>query len=147
MGWDAFRTTVINGRVSQAVNVLNDIPGWPRWDVDLKKCTLFDDAAVPALGVKGQVEMNNGKTFPIEFVDVDLPKSVAYRTVFPGVKLDWYWEFPADMIRETEYTLKMGVRAEGWLSPLWGLALKGQCEQAFEKCVPLFKKYAEEEKP
>lgn len=145
MGWDIFQTIVIRGNLISASRVLENVPTWPRWDVDLDHAELDGGAMVPAMGVKGKLHMKNGKTFPFEFVDVSLNR-VAYRTVFPGCKLDWYWAFPQEKVVPKErYELRMGVEASGTLSFAYGWLLKNQCKEAFEKCTPLFKQCAEEE--
>jgi hypothetical protein len=86
---DAFRIAKIGTSRSLAFSkILNDVPAWPKWDVDLVSAKITDGAAVPSKGVKGEVSMKNGKTFAMEFVDVRKDEFVAYRTAFPGANLD-----------------------------------------------------------
>mmetsp|Transcript_30933 Transcript_30933/g.50039 ORF Transcript_30933/g.50039 Transcript_30933/m.50039 type:complete len:150 (+) Transcript_30933:254-703(+) len=143
MGWKCFREIKIIGNLSTAALVLKDVPGWPRWDVDLSKCVLDPPATEPAVGVKGKVYMKNGKVFDMKFLDVS-PRYVAYRTEFPGCNLDWYWQFPENLEKPGDfYTLQMGVKASGFASFAYKLLLYKTCETAFDACTPEFKKVAE----
>jgi len=142
MGWDVFRTMRMTGTATSGFDkCLVPVSDWPRWDVDLRYSRIYN-ATVPAVGVKGSVTMNDGKTFPIEFVQVDRPSAVVYQTKHSlGTTLDWYWNLID--IDATGYTLKMGVKCQGPLSWVFGLALKTKCLEAFDKCLPEFKKVAE----
>jgi hypothetical protein len=142
MGWDVFRSTRVLGTMSHGFDeALAKVKLWPRWDVDLVSADIYN-ATQPAVGVTGSVTMKDGKTFPITFVQVDRPTAVVYQTKHSmGTTLDWYWYLvDADA---TGYTLRMGVKCAGPLSWVFGLALKNKCLEAFDKCLPEFKKVVE----
>ncbi|KAI9027791.1 hypothetical protein DFJ74DRAFT_660464 [Hyaloraphidium curvatum] len=148
MGWEAFRVaTIPTSRKLAFEKILNDVPRWPRWDVDLVSATITDGSTVPAKGTKGEVSMKNGRTFPMEFVDVRHSEYVAYRTIFPGAALDWFWQLENETTSaegKPSFQLKMGVKCNGFLSFAYSLALKSMCLEAFDKCLPEFQKVAAE---
>ncbi|KXS20926.1 hypothetical protein M427DRAFT_41103 [Gonapodya prolifera JEL478] len=145
MGWNVFREISVNADIKFAATVLNDVKTWPRWDVDLKRCDLDNGATAPAVGVSGTLHMRFNKSFPMSFVEVNLPDRVAYSTPFPGANLIWYWQFPPANRTATTFTAQMGVSATGPLSWAYGLLLKSQSLDAFDKCLPLLKKCIEGE--
>ncbi|KAJ3343877.1 hypothetical protein HDU93_005160 [Gonapodya sp. JEL0774] len=145
MGWDVSRDIAVNAPIKYAATVLNDVATWPRWDVDLKKCDLDKGATQPAIGVTGTLHMKFGMSFPMSFVDVNLPDRVAYSTPFTGANLNWYWQFPAEKRTDTQFTTQMGVSCTGPLCWAYGLMLKNPSLKAFDKCLPLLKQCIEGE--
>ncbi|KAI9000388.1 hypothetical protein DFJ74DRAFT_697604 [Hyaloraphidium curvatum] len=145
-GWEVSVETEIKGRPEQAWAVLQDVEGWPRWDVGLERAEVETPIVV---GRVGKVHLKERGTFDITFVAADPPVPgpvrVVYRSEHTGAKMDWYWNFTPLNATAGAYGFRMGVEVSGPLASLYRAVIGKEAAESFAECVPLFKKCAEEQ--
>ncbi|RKO86035.1 hypothetical protein BDK51DRAFT_29220 [Blyttiomyces helicus] len=141
MVWDAFRTLTISGPRARLWAVLQDVPAWPRWDVDLTHVKLDAETPPPTLeGATGSLTMKNGRSFAFKIQNLQPNRYLEYRTDLPGATAIWYWDFTKDGPRdaagvETEFELRMGVRFTGFATFAYRMLLAKECDKAFKICM------------
>jgi hypothetical protein len=126
--------------------ILSDIPNWNKWDPDLAETqvtTPGPDGAVQ--GTKGKLKMKfkGNPEFDFDLHTADPDGYVAYKTTHFGGTMDWFWDFRG-VDKDGVLVLEEGVKFQGGLGWLYGFAIGGECEKAFEQATLNLKNMCEE---
>ena len=79
---------------------------------------------------------------PFDFTlqNCDPGKRMEYVTNLPGTSLVWYWDLK---INGNGTDLEMGVNCTGFLSGIYNLIMRKECDKAFVVCTGNLKNEAE----
>jgi hypothetical protein len=81
---------------------------------------------------------------PIDFQlqNLQAGKNMEYSTILPGTCLVWYWKLEATE-NGSATALEMGVNCSGFLSGVYNLIMRKECDKAFVVCTKNLKDLAE----